>query len=214
MDPAGARQRLVTARLYVLLTRALCRRDPEETLAALLAGGVDLVQVREKPFGPDGPAWVARVCEICAPHGVPVIVNDEPALAGLADGLHLGREDLQAFPEGALRRRSGLLGLSTHGPEDLARALSEDPDYLAIGPWRPTRTKGYRAGLPVEKLSAVAAVADRPLFAIGGIDAENLPALVALGIGRIAVCSALLQAADPAAAAARLKALLPPLDAD
>ncbi len=202
---------LAHRRLYLLLTRHLCRNDPLETLSRALEGGVDLVQVREKPLRPEDLGWILEVRRLCGVFEVPVLVNDDPRLRkeSGAFGLHLGREDLTPFFPGALRTRDFALGLSTHGPADLERALLEEPDYIAIGPCFPTATKGYEEGLPEPVLRAVLEGAGIPTFAIGGIVPSNLPGLLDLGVRRIAVSAAVLGAEDPRAAAAALRA---PLD--
>jgi len=196
-------------RLQLLLTRSLCRGDPLATLAACLAGGVDLVQVREKPFGEDALAWIDDVVARCAEHGVPVVVNDRRDLAearGL--GLHLGQEDLAAFPRGSLRRRSIPLGVSTHDPQELARAMDEAPDAIGVGPCHATTTKGYARGLAPAELARLLSLASVPAFGIGGITPARLPPLLDLGLRRIAVSSCLLAAEDPRAEAAALRAML------
>jgi thiamine-phosphate pyrophosphorylase len=203
------RQRLASS-LCLLLTRSLCRGRPLEILAAAIEGGVDLVQVREKPFGPDASEWIAAVLAVCRPRSVPVIVNDRLDLATScgADGVHLGQEDLAAHPVGSLRQRGLLLGLSTHDAAEMRRAELEAPDYLGVGPCFPTATKGLARGLDPDRLAALLRLASVPAFAIGGIDESNLSALVALGVERIAVSAAILRSPAPEAAARVLSGLL------
>ncbi|MCB9881687.1 MAG: thiamine phosphate synthase [Planctomycetes bacterium] len=213
--PMNALLRLRSAKLYLLLTRSLCRHDPLETLDAALAGGVDIVQIREKPLTVEDTAWVERVQNRCHDHDALCIVNDDARLALWADGLHLGQEDLEAFPKGEARRAAGLdegsiLGISTHDMHEVERAAAEAPDYFGVGPCHPTSTKGYDRGLtPAQLEELVAATEGRPAFAIGGITPDNLAPLLAARVRRIAVSRCILAARDPRAVAARLAAALP-----
>ena len=86
--------------------------------------------------------------------------------------------------------------------------MAAGADYVGFGPCFATETKGYSEGLPLELIEQATAQASVPLFAIGGITAMNLPTLVAAGVRRIAVTASILRAADPAQAAAELRARL------
>lgn len=192
--------------LYLLFTPSVCSGDPWDALAAALDGGVDLVQWRVE--APDREGF-DRCRELCRRAGVPVIVNDDVmfALRNRAAGAHVGQADM---PAEAARKLLGerWLGVSTHEPEQIDAACNAGADYVGFGPCHPTSTKGYATGKsPAEIEAAVATAAARavPLFAIGGITPANLPPLRALGVDRIAVCSAILAAPDPRAAAAALR---------
>jgi thiamine-phosphate pyrophosphorylase len=198
-------------RLYLLLTRSLCRSDPIWTLREALAAGVDLVQVREKPFEEDGLSWCREIVGICREHQVPVFVNDAIELVSSsgAFGVHLGQGDLVAYPGGALRERDFALGLSTHDDEELEIALAHAPDCLGAGPCFATATKGYdQANSPAWLRESFAAAHGLPVYAIGGITQDNLPQLLQLGAQRIAVSSVVLGAEQPAAVTEQLRALL------
>jgi len=197
---------LAGARLY-LVTPALERGR----LRALLDGGVDLVQLRMKD-APDADvlreaAWMR---EACADAGVGFLLNDRPdlALAARADGVHVGQDDVPAAAARATVGPGAIVGLSTHAPEQLAAAPAE-ADYVAVGPVWETPTKPGRAAAGLAYIAHAAAQADaRPWFAIGGIDTTNVHAVVEAGARRIVVVRALVLAADPARAAATLKAAL------
>lgn len=197
---------LADRRLYLLFTPELCAGDPWHLLAAALRGGVDLVQWRVKQ--PDDGGF-RRCRELCAARGVPLLVNDDVMLAvrGRARGAHIGQTDMPAV---AARRLlgAGWLGVSTHDRAQVDAAVAAGADYVGFGPCFPTATKDYATGLPAESVEAAAATCPLPLFAIGGIRADNLAQLQQLGVRRIAVSSAILQAADPGAAAAELRRAL------
>ena len=196
--------------LYVLLTAALCRSDPLAVARAAIQGGADCIQLREKQM-PDGKLLelARRLRELTAEAQVLLIVNDRPdvAAAAGADGVHVGQDDL---PPAAVRRvlPRGIVGLSTHDPAQLQAALDEPIDYLAVGPMFPTATKDAGRVAGPELLERALAASSLPVVAIGGIDADNVAELASAGAKCVAVCSAVIAAPDPAAAAARIKARL------
>ncbi|NLF29845.1 MAG: thiamine phosphate synthase [Planctomycetes bacterium] len=201
--------RFARTHLYVLLTTSLCKADPLVTAHAALAGGADCIQLREKALG-DRPLLdlARRLREITAQAGALLIINDRPDIAAVADadGVHVGQDDL---PVDAVRAAIGgdrLVGLSTHSVDQARRAAEAGADYIGIGPMFATATKD--AG-PIQGPSLVCdvlAAVDLPHVAIGGITAANAPALARAGARCIAVCSAVLGADDPQAAAAAIKA--------
>jgi thiamine-phosphate pyrophosphorylase len=192
--------------------------SPERTRAGPLASmigelaeaGVDVVQLRMKDAEAGDVLRAGRsVAAACREAGIPFLVNDRPdvALALEADGVHVGQNDV---PPGLARRilPNGIIGLSTHAPGEVeaARRMREI-DYLAVGPVFATPTK---PGRPAAGLDLVRRVAERPppqpWFAIGGIDERTVRTVVDAGATRIVVVRAITDAADPPAAAARLRA--------
>ena len=204
------RARLAQARLYLCTPD---RPDLADFLEAVLAGGVDVVQLREK--GIEARREIA-LCETVAAaaerHGALWSVNDraDVALATGADVLHLGQDDL---PVPVARRIVGddvLVGRSTHDQAQVSAAATQaGVDYFCVGPTWPTPTKPGRAapGLPLTRFAAGLG-SDRPWFAIGGIDAGNLDQILDAGATRVVVVRALTEAADPRAAAAALRSRL------
>ncbi len=192
------RTRLADARLY-LCTPA--RPDLAEFLDAVLAGGVDVVQLREKHL--EARAELA-LCEVVAAaaarHGALWSVNDRAdlALAAGTDVLHLGQDDL---PVPTARRIVGdamLVGRSSHDEQQVRdAAVQPGVDYFCVGPTWPTPTKPGRPapGLALTRFAADLCP-DRPWFAIGGIDAGNLDQVLAAGARRVVVVRALTEAAD------------------
>jgi thiamine-phosphate pyrophosphorylase len=190
------------ARLY-LITAA--RPDLAGFLEAAVRGGVDLVQLRDKDLS-DGALLRAlrEAREVTRGLGVPLVVNDRPDLAVIAeaDAVHLGQDDLPV----AEARRFGLrVGASTHarGEVDSAQA-----DYLGVGPVYATPTKAGREPVGLELVAYAAERAPAPWFAIGGIDVGNVHDVIAAGATRIAVVRAIGEAADPEQAARELKEAL------
>lgn len=197
---------LARRKLYLLFTPSMCGPRPWRTLESALRGGVDLVQWRSKE--PDDAGFRAAR-DLCGQYDIPIVVNDDVMLAvrGRARGAHVGQADLPA--EAARKILSDhWLGVSTHDEGQIKTAVAAGADYVGFGPCFPTATKGYEHGLPEELIESAAFTCPVPLFAIGGIDATNLPKLRVLGVRRIAVSSAILRADDPEAAARRLRSML------
>ena len=184
------------------------RPDLADFVAACIQGGVDVVQLRDKKL--EARPLLARahiVAEVCRTHGVPFVLNDRPdlALEVGADGVHVGQEDA---PVSLARRILGLdaiVGLSTHTPEDLADATSQDVTYLSAGPVEPTPTKPGRAGTGLAYASLANERATVPVFVTGGVTPEKIPALVAAGVRHFVVVRYLTQAGDPGQAAHDLR---------
>jgi thiamine-phosphate pyrophosphorylase len=200
------RTRLRRARLYLV-----CDERPDEFLGAVLRGGVEIVQLRMKSGSDEAILAVARrYARVCAAHGVPFVVNDRPDLvaAAGADGVHVGQDDTPVQQARAIVGPERLVGLSTHSPEQIDVAGRAGVDYIGVGPVHATPTKPGRPAVGLELVRYAAEHAEVPFFAIGGIDAVNLAAVLAAGARRVAVVRALTQAADPEPTARGLVAQL------
>lgn len=209
--------RLADARLYLCTDGRRDRGDLAEFLDAVLAGGVDVVQLREKGLEAlEELALLEVMADACRRHGALLAVNDRADIAHAsgADVLHLGQRDLPPAAARAVVGPDVVLGRSSNAPAITAAAVADpDVDYACIGPVWATPTK---PGRPAAGLDAVRAVAARaaeeswtaPWFAIGGIDEGNLDEVLAAGARRVVVVRALTEAADPGAVAARLVARL------
>ena len=218
--PSPSATRLGTASLYLCTDARRERGDLAQFADAALAGGVDIIQLRDKGsageqrFGPlearQELAALDILAEAARRHGALLAVNDRADIARTAgaDVLHLGQDDL---PLTAARDIVGdtLIGRSTHDADQLGAALAEDVDYFCVGPCWPTPTKPGRPapGLDLVRTAAATGTAT-PWFAIGGIDAERLPEVLAAGARRVVVVRAITAADDPAAAARALQDLL------
>ena len=204
------RERLRRARLYFVTD---VRPGLEELLAVALAGGVDMVQLRDKSASDAELRRAAAVFRrLCDEHGALFWLNDRPDLAGAcgADGVHVGQDDM---PVADARRVAGanvLVGLSTHSPAQLDAALAAgEADQLSVGPVWETPTKEGRPAAGLDYVRHAARVAgSRPWFAIGGIDLGNVREVIAAGASRVVVVRAIRDAGDPRAAAAALRAAL------
>lgn len=205
------RERLAAARLYVVTDTRVRRGDLEAFLDAILAAGVGIVQLREKEAeAGDLLRWGRAFRAAAARHGALFIVNDRPdvALALGADGVHLGQNDLPPETARRILGPEAIIGVSTHRPQEWDVAPAE-ADYLTAGPVWETPTKEGRPAAGLGHVRHAAAHADRPWFAIGGIDAGNVREVVGAGATRVAVVRAVTEAEDPAAAARDLLDALP-----
>ncbi|MGD2174937.1 MAG: thiamine phosphate synthase [Candidatus Brocadiaceae bacterium] len=195
-------------RLYVLLTEAVCRLPWRETVRLLLAGGADVVQLREKDLSDAELLERAReLREITRRAGRVLIINDRPDVALLsdADGVHLGQDDLPPPAVREMLPRPMAIGLSTHSPEQAGRAEALGVDYIGVGPVAPTPTKGYREGGGPELVRRACQSTSLPAVAIGGITRQNAVECIRAGAAGVAVCSALCAADDPERAARELR---------
>ena len=208
---AAARERFADARLYLCTDARRGRGDLAEFADAALAGGVDVVQLRDKGIEALEELAALRVlADACRRHGRLLAVNDraDVAHAAGADVLHLGQGDLPVPAARALLGDGVLIGRSCHAePEVAAAAVQPGADYFCTGPVWPTPTKPGRPAPGLDLVWYAAALGtDRPWFAIGGIDQGNVHAVLAAGARRIVVVRAITEAPDPYAAARDLAA--------
>jgi thiamine-phosphate diphosphorylase len=202
------RERLRTARLYFVCDARPHGQDPEALLRAALSGGADIVQLREKRLGrAEIERSAATFRRVCDTYSVPFIINDDPDLARAcdADGVHVGQDDGSVAAARQLLGPDALVGLSTHSEEQIAAAAAEPVDHISVGPIWETPTKEGRPGVGLELISHAAEHAPHPFFAIGGIDAGNAEQVVRAGARRLCVVRAIRDAADPTAAAEKLR---------
>ena len=213
---------LAAARLYLCTDARRERGDLAQFADAALAGGVDVIQLRDKGsageqrFGPlearDELAALEILADAARRHGALFAVNDRAdiARAAGADVLHLGQGDLPLQVARDFVGPDMLIGLSTHDPDQLAAAAAHGAaDYFCVGPCWPTPTKPGRAAAGLELVGVAARLdAGKPWFAIGGIDAQRLPDVLGAGARRVVVVRAITAAQDPRAAAQRLKSAL------
>ncbi|PPK95980.1 thiamine-phosphate pyrophosphorylase [Kineococcus xinjiangensis] len=200
-------ERLAGARLYLCTDSRSRQGDLEPFLDAVLAAGVDIVQLREKGLEARAELELLEVFAAAARrHGRLLAVNDRAdiAVAAGADVLHLGQNDL---PPAAARRIVGpdvVIGRSTHAPEQAAAAVAEEEaGYFCTGPVWATPTKPGRAAVGLDLVRAAAATGTaKPWFAIGGIDLATLDEVLDAGARRVVVVRAITEADDPASATA------------
>jgi thiamine-phosphate pyrophosphorylase len=211
------RERLAAARLYLVCDANPGGRPLPDVLHPAIAGGVQVVQLRDKGLGDEELTAVANAAHaLCERLGALLIVNDRPLVAreAGADGAHVGQDDMPVADARELLGPDMLLGLSTHSPTeiDTATPTTTNPtplvDYIGVGPVHETPTKLGRPAVGVELVRYAAAHASVPFFAIGGLDAGNVRDVLDAGATRIVVLRAIADATDPEGAARELSGLL------
>lgn len=211
MTAVAAHRSLGDARLYVLVGGLPTLGDLTWLVGECLAGGAQVIQLREKGL-PDREilrrAREVRIQTVQAK--AHFVLNDRPDLARLAgaDGVHLGQEDLAPRDARRVVGPRALLGVSTHDRSQVERAVLDGAGYLGVGPVFSSETKAFSdlAGLAFVREAAETATV--PWFAIGGINEANLDDVLDAGARRIAVSTAVLRAEFPRRAAAALRARL------
>ncbi|MFG2191168.1 thiamine phosphate synthase [Streptomyces sp. NPDC048639] len=204
-----ARDQLADALLYLCTDARKRQGDLPEFLDAVLASGVDIVQLRDKGMeAAEELEHLEVFADACRRHGKLLAVNDraDVAHASRSAVLHLGQGDLPVPAARALLGDSVVIGRSTHAEAEVDAAVAEPGvDYFCTGPCWPTPTKAGRhaPGLPLVRYAASLEPV-RPWFAIGGIDASRLDEVLDAGARRVVVVRAITDADDPGAAAADL----------
>ncbi len=172
------------------------------TVTAALEGGISAVQLREKgAYSPEEQIAAGRgLRELSHGFDVPFLVNDDPELARRldADGVHVGRDDPSPRIARAILGLKAIIGVTVYGnPGEESSAAESGADYLACGPFFPSPTKPDEPVLPLHTLDAVVHRSTLPVFAIGGVNAENAGLLARHRVAGVAVVSAIMDAPDP-----------------
>jgi len=194
-------------RLYLVTDPILCAGlGVVETVRRAVAGGVSMVQLRDKQATTEERVTLAReLMQVLDGTGVPLIVNDdlEAALAAGADGAHIGQSDGSPERARALLGPERILGLSCETADRVAATKGLDVDYLGLGPVFATGTKAdHEQPTGLAGLAALVAATDLPTVAIGGLKANHVNEVLATGADGLCVVSAICGQADPQTAAA------------
>lgn len=200
------KQVLANARLYGIVDMGYVRPEAvEQTTSALLQGSIRIIQLRAKGVElAQVEALARRIQPLCRAAGAIFVLNDYPEMAVRigADAVHVGQDGGSLAAVRATVGPDMLIGRSTHSPEQALAARAEGADYIGFGPLFPTGTKPGRPSIGLQDIAAVqTALADFPMFCIGGINGSTLPAVLQAGAQRVVIVSWLLQHPVPAAAA-------------
>ena len=200
------------ARLYGILDLGYVQRaDALQVARAMIAGGVDIIQLRAKKQSvAEIAALATELHGVTSDANVPLIINDHAEVAREvgAEGVHVGQDDISIARSRQLAGSSSVVGRSTHSLEQAKRAGDEGADYIGFGPLFATPTKPDYVPIGLDDIRAAHAAADFPIFCIGGVKLENLAEVIAAGAQRVVIVSGLLQAGDIAQYARSAKALL------
>lgn len=211
MTAVSAHHSLGDARLCVLVGGLPTLGDLTWVVGEALAGGAEVIQLREKNLPDRVLLQRAREVRILTAQArARFIMNDRPDLARLAgaDGVHLGQDDLSPRDARRVIGLNALLGISTHDREQIEKAVLEGAGYLGVGPVFPSQTKDFHAFAGLAFVEQAAETTRLPWFAIGGIDESNIDEVIEAGARRIAVSSGVIRAESPRRAAQRLRSRL------
>lgn len=198
--------------LYLVLDPDHVAGDVMHTALDAFENGVTCVQVRWKTAMDRQFVELARaILGVARPRGIPVIINDrvDIALVVGADGVHLGVDDLPVRDARHLAGPGFLIGYSPETDGQIAGAEMAGASYLGVGPVFETATKADAGpALGLAEFSRRRKLTDLPVVAIGGIKPTNAPEVMSAGADGVAVASAILGGAEPAAATRNLKRVL------
>lgn len=207
---AGHRGRaeLKSSSLYVLIEGGSDENEFGRRAEALCEAGVDVLQIRDKQLTDrELLSRARRLVAVTQKTPTLAIVNDRADIARLAhaDGVHVGQDELSVGEARTILGADALIGVSTHSAEQLSVAIADGANYVGLGPTFPSTTKSFEDFPGLAYLRHAADSTSLPAFAIGGITEENLDDVLATGICRIAVASAVAEADDPEAVVRRLR---------
>jgi len=178
----------------MLLTDAAAMRPNfDVALLSALRGGARLIQLREKTLSPrEVLALAHRAQKLCEVYGAQLLINSRADIARAAHvaGVHLPENDLSPRDIRLTLGEHALCGVSVHSPASARRALEEGADYLIFGPIFPTASHPESSGEGIEKLREIVQMSSRPVFAIGGIEANSARLCIEAGAHGVAVLSA------------------------
>jgi thiamine-phosphate pyrophosphorylase len=182
-------------KLYAITDCQLSNCTHEEIVRMLLAGGARLIQLRDKDASARELLDHARAClKLTREAGAKLIINDraDVALTAGADGVHLGQDDMSVGNAREMLGEDKIVGVSTHSLDQFRAALKTSASYIAVGPVYQTNTKeNPDPVVGLELVREAKKLTDRPLVAIGGINHERAPEVIAAGADCVAAISAL-----------------------
>lgn len=206
---------LSRSRLYVLIEAgSTCETENQDWLARvkqLIDAKVGLIQLREKEMTDRQLIDAGRaLAELTRGTETRFIMNDRAdlALACNADGVHLGQDDVRVSDARRILGAAKIIGVSTHSIEQAKQAVLDGANYIGVGPVFPSQTKQFDSHVGLDLVSSVATEIQLPAFAIGGIHRDNLDAVLAAGLNRIAVSAAVMNSRSPGEMATQLNQML------
>jgi len=199
-------------RLYGILDLAYVNRSAVISVALqMVAGGVQVIQLRAKSHGRDEIEHIAAdILPVIRDAGIPLIVNDHSEIVAAMEiaGVHVGQDDQSISDARRSAARPCIVGRSTHSIGQATQAAEEGADYIGFGPLYATPTKPAYTPIGLHDIGRVHAAVRIPIFCIGGVNLDNLPAVIAAGARRVVIVSRLLCAPDIAAYARAARTLL------
>lgn len=184
------------SRLYAITDRNLIQSSLGEDIAAAVKGGAGLIQLREKNVTEDEYiAYAREALAVCRSLGARLIINDSVAVCAAvgADGVHLGQGDTDPKEARRILGGNAIIGVTAKTVEQAQRAETDGADYLGSGAVFGTSTKADAVKMDIETLREIVSSVSIPVYAIGGINAENISQLRGSGIYGAAVVSGIFK---------------------
>jgi thiamine-phosphate pyrophosphorylase len=208
-----AKQKFQTIHLYVLInaTDQTDERDVLDLAQTCIDNGADCLQLRAKGLRDSSLLDLAQnFTALCKEAGVVSIINDRTDIAVLADadGVHLGQDEIPVSCARQLAKRPFIVGVSTHNLDELQHAIDSGCDYVGIGPAFASPTKPHLNVSGIDYIKQAIPILEQAgifHFAIGGIDSQNLPSLLEVGVKAVAISSAVSHSENPANSCNTLK---------
>ena len=184
------------SKLYAITDRGMIQKTLAEDIAAAVRGGVGMVQLREKNIaGEQYIAYAAEALSICRELGARLIINDSISVCAAvgADGVHLGQGDADPKEARCILGSKAIIGVTAKTVDQAVRAAADGADYIGSGAVFGTSTKTDAVKMDMDTLRAITAASEVPVYAIGGINAENISQLRGSGIYGAAVVSGIFK---------------------
>lgn len=182
--------------LYLVSDRDILNgRDVIKSLEEAILGGVTIVQLREKSANSsEFYSLAVKVKELTSKYSIPLIINDrlDIALAIDAEGVHVGQDDLPASIVRSILGKDKIIGVSTATLEEAKKAIVDGADYIGVGALFPTDTKTNARSVTLDMLKNIKENINIPVVGIGGINENNIEAVMDTGIDGVAIVSAIL----------------------
>ena len=179
-------------RLYAITDRSLIQTSLAADIEQAVKGGAELIQLREKNVTDEQyTAYAVEALGICRKYNVPLIINDNinVCLAAGADGVHLGQSDASPAEARKILGDAAIIGVTAKTAQQARKAFADGADYIGSGAVFGTTTKGDAKKMDIKTLKSITAASELPVYAIGGINADNISQLAGSGIYGAAVVS-------------------------
>lgn len=191
---------LKACKIYLVTDEKAClEKDFYACIEEAIKGGVKIVQLREKNISTkDFYEKALKVKEICKNYEALFIINDRLDIAQVvgADGVHLGQSDMPIEKAREILKDKFLIGATARNVEEAKRAELLGADYIGSGAIFGTNTKDNAKKLEMEELKKIVASVKIPVFAIGGINIDNVSSLKNIGLQGICAVSGILSEKD------------------
>ena len=203
------KNQLRNSKLYIILDTQICKNRILKITEEIIEGGADIIQLRPKGLTDKELLLLASSLKRKIKKRL-FIVNNRPDIARAvdADGVHLGQDDMAPEFARKILGNNKIIGKSCHSLNQLKKSLRENLDYISIGPLYKTLTKPEYKPIGLNLVAKSKSITKLPIFPIGGINLKNLKYVVAIGVNKIAVCSAVLKSLDVLRATERFKEAL------